>query len=100
MATIFGILSGALWIVSSAAWLWSAWTPSPVRPHPRGASKSIEMYVTDAEDNDWLSVNGLSPPNADEFFAYQRKVFFRNAVAAGTSALAALAACLSIILSQ
>lgn len=95
MSLYFGWGSGVLWLFSSAAWLWSAATPSLVRKHPKGGKNAIEMF-DQPSDGGWLSVNGLALPDTDQLLAYQRTVFIRNAIAAVLSAIAAILACAAI----
>lgn len=100
MALAFGYASGFLWLLSSAAWLWSAWTTIPVErsPHENSDFEGIEMYVGEPATGGGMFINGMRPPRADEFFRYQRTVLFRNSIAAVTSALAALCACVAVFL--
>ena len=96
MTLVFGYASGLLWLLSSFAWAWSAFSKSPVRRNPHGrSSRGIEWFDAVPED-EAMSFNGLILPNADEFSAYQRKVAWRNTLAAGLSAAAAILACLAV----
>lgn len=92
-----GYLSAALWIASSGFWIWSAFTPPPIKKHPKGRDNAIVIFDS-PEDGDWLSVNGMTPPNADAFFSYQRSLMFRNAIAGCLSAAGALCAAVAIAL--
>lgn len=99
MTLLFGYASGFLWLLSSAAWGWSVFTKPPVRRHPRGSFEGIELF-SGMPDGEGMSINGLILPDADELFSYQRKLAWRNAIAAGLSGLAAVLACLAVATSQ
>lgn len=88
MATFFGYVSAALWVLSSLAWIWSAATPAPVRRNPQSAPGFEGLEIITGPEHGGLFINGMRPPTADEFFAYQRTLFVRSAIAALFAVLA------------
>lgn len=100
MAQLLGYTSGFLWLCSSAAWLWSAYTPIPVTRSPSSSDfEGIALVSGEPGNGGGMFINGMRPPSANEFFEYQRKVLFRNFFAAATSAAAAICACGAVYLS-
>lgn len=96
MTLVFGYASGVLWLLSSFAWAWSAFAKSPVKRNPHGRSSRGVEWFDNVPEGEEMSVNGLMLPNADEFSAHQSKMAWRNTLAAGLSAAAAILACLAV----
>lgn len=98
MAMFFGSASGALWLLSSVFWAWSALARSPIKRHPysKATSAGTLEWWDDAPDGGGMAINGLSLPSADTYEAYAKKLAWLNTIAAGLSGVAALAACAAV----
>jgi hypothetical protein len=93
VSSYFGYASALFWILSCAAWAWSAAVPSPIKQAPEGQPDAI---IWNDDPAIGMSFNGMKLPNVDDFMRYQRTVLTRNITAAALSAVGAIFAAISI----
>lgn len=92
MVFTFALVSGILWVLSSAAWVWSAKTEFPLERHPAGQRDGLLW------GDEGMAIGEFRTPAFAAVQNYQRTVWVRNAWAAGLSAAAAFAACVALFL--